>query len=104
MYAALGSLGARASKARQDNRIHGPAARHSTPTQREAQSLAASLAARSAESWRMPKDPFIREKFTREQSFARKFAREYFERFSKDRYRTEVESWRSYSLTTSSSR
>ena len=42
----------------------------------------------------MPKDPFIREKFTREQSFARKFAREYFERFPKDRYRTGVESWR----------
>ena len=42
----------------------------------------------------MPKDPFIREKFTREQSFARKLAREYFERFPKDVYRTEVESWR----------
>jgi hypothetical protein len=42
----------------------------------------------------MPRDPFIREKFTREQSFARKFAREYFERFPKDRYQTEVESWR----------
>jgi hypothetical protein len=37
----------------------------------------------------MPKDPF-----TREQSFARKFAREYFERFPKDRYRTGVEGWR----------
>jgi hypothetical protein len=39
-------------------------------------------------------NPFIREKFTREQSFARKLAQEYFERFPKDRYRTEAESWR----------
>jgi hypothetical protein len=42
----------------------------------------------------MPRDPFIREKFTREQSFDRKLAKEYFERFPKDQYRTEVESWR----------
>jgi hypothetical protein len=42
----------------------------------------------------MPKDPFIREKFTRERSAARKFAQEYFERYPKDRYQTEVESWR----------
>jgi hypothetical protein len=34
----------------------------------------------------MPKDPFIREKFTRERTAARKPAREYFE--------TEIESWR----------
>jgi hypothetical protein len=40
----------------------------------------------------IPKDPFIREKFTREQSAARKHAREYFERYPKDQ--TEVESWR----------
>ena len=38
-------------------------------------------------------DPFIREKFTRERSAARKLAREYFERYPKDRYQTEVESW-----------
>jgi hypothetical protein len=31
----------------------------------------------------------IREKFTKEP-----FAKEYFERFPKDRYQTEVESWR----------
>jgi hypothetical protein len=42
----------------------------------------------------MPRDPFIREKFTKEQTAARKFAKEYFERFPKDRYQTEVESWR----------
>jgi hypothetical protein len=42
----------------------------------------------------MPKNPFIREKFTREQSFALKLAQEYFEPFPKDRYQTEVESWR----------
>jgi hypothetical protein len=40
----------------------------------------------------MPRYPFIREKFTRESSAARKLAN--FERFPKDRYQTEVESWR----------
>ncbi len=40
------------------------------------------------------KDPFIREKFTKGQSFARKLAREYFEKYPKDRYQTEIESWR----------
>ena len=39
-------------------------------------------------------DPFIREKFTKERSAARKLAAEYFQRFPKDRYQTEVESWR----------
>jgi hypothetical protein len=42
----------------------------------------------------MPRDPFIREKFTREHTAARKLATEYFRRFPKDRYQTEVESWR----------
>lgn len=42
----------------------------------------------------MPKDPFIREKFTKERTAVRKLAEEYFERFPKDRYQTEVESWR----------
>jgi hypothetical protein len=40
------------------------------------------------------RDPFIREKFTRERSAARKLAQEYFDRYPKDRYQTEVESWR----------
>ena len=40
------------------------------------------------------KDPFIREKFTRLRSAARQLAAEYLERFPKDRYLTEVESWR----------
>ena len=44
--------------------------------------------------WRMPRDPYIREKFTGDRTYARKLAAEYFERFPKDRYRTEVESWR----------
>jgi hypothetical protein len=39
-------------------------------------------------------DPFIREKFTNEHSAVRKHAREYFERYPKERYQTEVESWR----------
>jgi hypothetical protein len=42
----------------------------------------------------VPKDPFIREKFTREHTGARKLAEEYFARYPKDRYQTEVESWR----------
>ena len=44
--------------------------------------------------WRMPRDPLFREKFTKERSAARKLAQEYFERYPKDRYQTEVESWR----------
>jgi hypothetical protein len=36
----------------------------------------------------------IREKFTRERSAARKLAKEYFERFPRDQYQTEIESWR----------
>ena len=42
----------------------------------------------------MPKDPFVRQKFTREHTAARKLAKEYFERYPKDRYLTEVEYWR----------
>jgi hypothetical protein len=42
----------------------------------------------------MPADPHIREKFTRDLSFARQLAKEYFQRYPKDRYETEVESWR----------
>jgi hypothetical protein len=40
----------------------------------------------------MPKDRFIREKFTKERSAAKVFAKEYFERFPKHQYQTEVES------------
>src|SRR5258707_1088120 len=40
----------------------------------------------------MPQDPFIREKFTKERNAARKHAAEYFERFPKERYQTEIES------------
>jgi hypothetical protein len=42
----------------------------------------------------VPRDAYIRDKFTRELTTARKVAREYFERYPKDRYETEVESWR----------
>jgi hypothetical protein len=41
----------------------------------------------------MPRDPYIREKFTRDLSFARQLAREYFQRYPKERYEIEVESW-----------
>jgi hypothetical protein len=40
------------------------------------------------------KDPYIREKYTREVKTARAVVRDYFERFPKDRYETSVESWR----------
>ena len=42
----------------------------------------------------MPKDPYIREKYTKERTAARRLAAEYFQRFPKDRYQTEVETWR----------
>jgi len=42
----------------------------------------------------MPRDPFVREKFTRERTAAKKLAERYFRNFPKERYRTEVESWR----------
>jgi hypothetical protein len=42
----------------------------------------------------VPKNPFIREKFTKERSAAGAFAKDYFERYPKDQYRTEIESWR----------
>jgi hypothetical protein len=38
--------------------------------------------------------PYIREKFTRESSTARGAVREYFARFPKERYQTELEIWR----------
>jgi hypothetical protein len=42
----------------------------------------------------MPRDPFIREKFTKDRNAARKLVAEYFRRFPKEKYQTEVESWR----------
>jgi hypothetical protein len=42
----------------------------------------------------MAKAPYIREKFTKERSAARTFAQDYFEPYPKDRYQTEIESWR----------
>jgi hypothetical protein len=42
----------------------------------------------------MPIDPYVRVKFTQEQTSARRTARQFFEKFPKDRYQTEVESWR----------
>jgi hypothetical protein len=42
----------------------------------------------------VPRDPFIREKFTRESSTARRAVREYFKRYPKERYQSELETWR----------
>src|SRR5882672_3722449 len=36
----------------------------------------------------------FREKFTKDHTAARKLAKEYFQRYPKERYQTEVESWR----------
>jgi hypothetical protein len=41
----------------------------------------------------MPRDPFVPDKFTREIKTARTVAREYFERYPKDKYDTVVERW-----------
>jgi hypothetical protein len=41
----------------------------------------------------MPADPYIREKYTRNLMTARQLAREYFEKYPKDRYETSVETW-----------
>jgi hypothetical protein len=38
----------------------------------------------------MPSDPFIREKFTRESSTARRAVREYFKRYPKEQFQTDV--------------
>ena len=42
----------------------------------------------------MPQESYIREKFTREHDAARRLARLYFQKFPKDLYLTEIESWR----------
>ena len=42
----------------------------------------------------MPRDPFVREKYNKERTAARRLVAEYLQRFPKDRYQTEVESWR----------
>jgi hypothetical protein len=42
----------------------------------------------------MPDDPFVREKFTKERSAARRAIREYFKRYPNKQFQTEVESWR----------
>ena len=41
----------------------------------------------------MPRDPFVREKFTRESSTARRAVREYF-KYPKEQFQTELETWR----------
>ena len=53
------------------------------------------LLGRTAMTSLMPQDdPFLREKLTRLRVTARQFAKEYFQRYPKDRYMTEIESWR----------
>jgi hypothetical protein len=42
----------------------------------------------------MSRDPYVREKYTRNIVAAQELARDYFERFPKDRYETVVETWR----------
>jgi hypothetical protein len=40
----------------------------------------------------MPRDPFVREKFTKERTAARKLVAEYLVRFPRKLYQTEIES------------
>lgn len=42
----------------------------------------------------MPRDPYIRDKFTREVNHARQKAKDYFAQYPKDLFEAEVESWR----------
>jgi hypothetical protein len=42
----------------------------------------------------MPHNPYVREKFARTLIAARELAREYFEKYPKERYETKVETWR----------
>ena len=42
----------------------------------------------------MPRDLYIREKFTTESSIARSAVREYFKRYPKEQFLTELETWR----------
>jgi ribosomal protein L32E len=42
----------------------------------------------------MPRDPYVRYKFTHILDAALQQTREYFDRYPKDRYETVVESWR----------
>ena len=42
----------------------------------------------------MPRDTYIREIYTRDESAARSLVQKYFQFYPKDRYETEVESWR----------
>ena len=51
----------------------------------------------------MPKDPYIREKYTEGAHDRPAQVAEYLQRFPKDRYQTEVESWRELQSQNSSS-
>jgi hypothetical protein len=42
----------------------------------------------------LPREPYVRDKFTLERSHARKRAKDYFAQYPKDLFETEVESWR----------
>jgi len=42
----------------------------------------------------MPRDPYIREKFTREHKAARQLIRDYRIKYPPEQYETEIESWR----------
>lgn len=57
-------------------------------------SLRRSLDRSRGQPARMPRDGFVRETFTLPRSDARAKAREWFERWPKQAYWTEIESWR----------
>jgi hypothetical protein len=65
-----------------------------TPQRPPLDSLKRRLAARRAEDAQRPRDGFVRETFTLPRGEARAKAREWLDRWPKQAYWTEIESWR----------
>ena len=64
-----------------------------TPTRPPLDGLKKSLDRSRAEKARMPRDGFLRETFVLPRGEARNKAREWFERFPRQAYWTEIEGW-----------
>jgi hypothetical protein len=64
-----------------------------TPVRPPLDALKRSLHRRRAEGGRLPRDGFLRETFLLPRQDARAKAREWFERWPKQAYWTEIESW-----------
>lgn len=64
-----------------------------TPVRPPLDALKRSLDRRRAEGGRLPRDGFLRETFLLPRTDAREKAREWFDRWPKQAYWTEIESW-----------